>query len=343
VIGRGSLTGAGIGETLLRVALGSVLAFVVLAVPPVHATSIDELRTQKAAVSAKLQGVAARYESSLTKLQDNQDRISGLNTKVRRTEQKLGIAQGNLRNRARYMYRAGKSDFVQVLLGATSFEDLFTRLDFLTSIADRNATQIRDVKALRAELTSERAALKRERTALDARTRDLGALQSDLEAKLNSVKAEYERVRKELIAASASKFHGYLPPGPNGMVFPVDGPCDYTDTWGAPRSGGRSHKGTDIMASRGTPCVAVLSGTISTSSGGLGGNSIYLDADNGWRFYYAHLNDWVVASGHVKAGQLIAHVGNTGNAAGGPCHLHFQIAPSGGDWVDPYPYLRGMQ
>jgi murein DD-endopeptidase MepM/ murein hydrolase activator NlpD len=128
-----------------------------------------------------------------------------------------------------------------------------------------------------------------------------------------------------------------------GAACPVARPRSFIDSWGAARSGGRSHKGTDIMAPYGTHAFAYVSGRISQarSAGGLGGNVIYLQGDNGDEYYYAHLQSFDVSSGQrVKAGQLVARVGATGNAPKNAPHLHFEVHPGGGAAVNPYGRLR---
>ena len=95
-----------------------------------------------------------------------------------------------------------------------------------------------------------------------------------------------------------------------------------------------------MMAPRGSPIVSVVSGSISQSSGNLGGNQLWLHGSDGNTYFYAHLDSYVGPSRSVSLGELIGHVGDTGNARGGPTHLHFEIHPGGGAAIDPYPTVR---
>ncbi len=68
------------------------------------------------------------------------------------------------------------------------------------------------------------------------------------------------------------------PPPVSGQACPVDGFTSFTDTWGAPRSGGRSHQGVDMLGARWTPLVAIESGSIRRmGNGGLGWNQYLAD------------------------------------------------------------------
>jgi murein DD-endopeptidase MepM/ murein hydrolase activator NlpD len=130
-----------------------------------------------------------------------------------------------------------------------------------------------------------------------------------------------------------------------GVRMPVVGirHGDLDDSWGAPRDGGdRRHRGIDIFAARGTPIVAVMDGIVSfIGDQPKGGHCIWLTAENGTSFYYAHLDRWapgLYEGMEVQSGDLIGYVGNTGNARTTPPHLHFGINQND-EMVNPYPVL----
>ena len=128
------------------------------------------------------------------------------------------------------------------------------------------------------------------------------------------------------------------------ITFPVDGPVSWTDTFGACRDGcSRRHEGQDLMAQKLTRLVACCDGTVVARSHGSGGNSIYLEDDDGWYYAYLHINndtpftddganpiEWAFADGttvgsRVDRGQLIAYVGDSGNAESTGPHCHFEL------------------
>lgn len=142
--------------------------------------------------------------------------------------------------------------------------------------------------------------------------------------------------------------------GRGGLVCPVAGHVSFIDSWGYPRSGGRRHAGQDMFADSGTPLVAIQDGVISrvdpvnnykvgSNRGDLGGITIWLTADDGTAWYYAHMlyiEAGITVGKRVKAGEKVGAVGNTGNAATTPPHLHIQMHPGGGEAANPYPVLK---
>jgi murein DD-endopeptidase MepM/ murein hydrolase activator NlpD len=136
-----------------------------------------------------------------------------------------------------------------------------------------------------------------------------------------------------------------------GYVFPVFGPAAFGNTFGAFRAdvAGKWHHGEDLVAPAGTPLLAVADGTLfSVGWNDIGGWRLWLRDDAGNEFYYAHLSAYsplAIAGRRVKAGDVLGFVGDSGDAEGGPTHLHFEIHPVdllsyGYDGaVAPYPFL----
>lgn len=110
-----------------------------------------------------------------------------------------------------------------------------------------------------------------------------------------------------------------------GWLCPVAGPTTFTDTWLAPRSGGRLHKGVDMFAAPGTPVIAPVGGVVEHFDEDLGGLSFRLWGDDGNYYFGTHLSAFGRVTGHVEAGTIVGYVGDTGNARGTGAHLHFEI------------------
>lgn len=126
--------------------------------------------------------------------------------------------------------------------------------------------------------------------------------------------------------------------------FPVAGYATFVDDWWHPRFTPvfHLHQGTDIFAPIGTPVRSPADGVLRQAHEATGGISVYVTMPDGTEFYGTHLSAWVdgqKSGQRVKTGDVIGFVGNTGNAEGGPGHLHFQISPRGSGWVNPKPYL----
>ena len=151
----------------------------------------------------------------------------------------------------------------------------------------------------------------------------------------------------------------YPAPAVNGiypMVFPLAGENHYTDTWHAPRFGGRGHEGTDMTADKMVPVLAVADGHVGWISSSC--CALQVNHVDGWASMYIHLNNdtpgtddgagWGIADGieqgtFVQAGEVIGWVGDSGNAESAGSHLHFELHAPGIGPVNSYPHLNAAQ
>jgi murein DD-endopeptidase MepM/ murein hydrolase activator NlpD len=123
-------------------------------------------------------------------------------------------------------------------------------------------------------------------------------------------------------------------------AFPVAGPTTFVHDWLFPRyvPSFHLHQGTDLFAPLGTPVRAPFDGILRHSDGPVGGLASYVTAPDGSYAYLAHLSALFpgqVDGMAVRQGDVVGFVGNTGNAAGGATHVHFELHPKGGAAADP--------
>lgn len=141
-------------------------------------------------------------------------------------------------------------------------------------------------------------------------------------------------------SSSNSKAAAGVPAATTGVNCPLPNGSSFIDTWGYARAGGRTHKGTDMIAGYGSTLVAMVSGTVRLNYHSLGGRQIYLYGTDGITYYYAHLSGYAngLANGqNVSQGDAIGFVGSTGNATTNVLHLGMIV---GGQYVNPYPTVR---
>jgi murein DD-endopeptidase MepM/ murein hydrolase activator NlpD len=129
--------------------------------------------------------------------------------------------------------------------------------------------------------------------------------------------------------------------------FPLAGSAHWSNDWHAyrPCPYPHVHLGLDLLAARGTPIVSVADATVSAlvNDPRMAGLGVGITDGHGTEYFYAHMERW--AAGlyvglKVRVGQVLGFVGNTGDAAGGPTHLHFEVRPHGIP-VPPKPYVDG--
>jgi len=114
----------------------------------------------------------------------------------------------------------------------------------------------------------------------------------------------------------------------SGALLPVDAidPSTLVDTFTMMRTSKRLHQALDILAPQGRAVRAVDDGVIRIATNPMGGNTVLqVDSSGCVGFYYAHIDDWapgLKTGQHVKKGDLLGFVGETGNAQGTQPHLH---------------------
>ncbi len=312
------------------------------------------------AAQATFDAAAAAYNESNSRLEAVSFQELGMRAEIEVHEDELATTRHAVIERAVQLYMAGGARSTDILLLSDNVETFLTGRTFLESATDEDIAAVARLDVLAAEAEELRTGLKAAQEELADLRASAEAFQKEMAAALiegqNSYQelsgectrllAEYEQqlAREAAARAAAAKgAAGGLPAEATpGFICPMGEPISFINDWGFPRTGGRTHQGTDIFSPYGHPQVAVANGIVELRSGGLGGTALWVKSDYGVQYYYAHLSGY--ASGlkngqQVTIGQVIGYTGDSGNARGGAPHLHFGIRPVQGGWVNPYPTL----
>ena len=314
---------------------------------------IDALVTRVATLRNREAAVQQRLDAAQAELEQARRRLAGLRAR-------LAAAVKLLEDRLVAIYESSEPDMLTVILNSGGFDDLLTRVDYVSRMQEQDnrvVAQVRGlrdqarqtvitVRATRDRIAAEKAELERTRQSLEAeqqrlataRTKDAAArsqvraLEADLSDHVQKLQA---RIEEQLRAAAGPA----LPAGPirvgsSGLIWPINGTI--TSPFG-PRWGS-FHPGLDIAAPTGTPIRAAAAGRVvmAAPDGGYG-NYTCIAHSSSLSTCYAHQSSFATSSGaSVSQGQVIGYVGSTGFSTGP--HLHFEVRVNGVP-QDPLNYL----
>jgi murein DD-endopeptidase MepM/ murein hydrolase activator NlpD len=326
---------------------------------------ISTLSTRQERIQADLDAKRAELESLRTELRKERARLV-------RLRKRFEVTRAMLRLRLVEIYKAGKPDFITVILNSDGFADLLERGEFIKRISDQDrkiVVLVRDAKA-----DSTRSAKRLDK--LEARQQTVTEIVQKRRDEIAGIKMEligtrvgYSKTkagkaaalsrvrddRKSLqshvddLEAASNKIAGQLNQvqqsgdfpirqGSGSMIWPVNGPI--TGAFGEQRPG-HIHAGIDIAAGIGTPIHAADDGRVVLmqgvgASGGYG-NYTCVQHSASLSTCYAHQSQFGTSLGaSVNKGQVIGLVGNTGHSFGP--HLHFEVRVNGVP-VQPLGYL----
>jgi murein DD-endopeptidase MepM/ murein hydrolase activator NlpD len=338
-----------------RIVFGLALLGLLLAgIPALQAAPLDDARRRQRALKAELQLATAELQAAEAALARATDQLAYDKGQLEAADRQQRGAKAALAGQAAAMYRTGGLAIADALLEQDPAQ-VPGRVEMATVLVSRNAQLIEDAQvtgeAYRSVLGRVAKGYERAKALRD----QARAAVTKLEAGLEEAQAlEARLVRLEERRKAATKVAPTPPPSggggsggggsvsASGKACILERPYSYVDSWGAARSGGRSHQGTDVMAPHGARVFAFVNGVVSRESSSTnGGIQLYLQGDNGVEYFYAHLSGYAVSTGtRVRAGQLIAYNGQTGNARYTAPHVHFEVHPGGGTPVNPYPHLK---
>ena len=346
---------------------------------PARADVSDEdlarARAERERIQDELSRAANAYAQSLTAVEVTKQDIARTTDAVKQTQARRDEVRQLVLRRAVAAYKGERSGQLGAVLASRNMNDLVDRASYLQRATQSDTEAIDQLRATTKDLQLRQAELARFQAQQEEAVRRAEQLQHDLEGTLEEAKAQESTLigqraaedearrkaaeaeaRRQAAEADAARRRAAeeqarrtgvaadLPAQSpvatvmGDFICPVAGPVAYSDDFGAPREG-HTHQGNDLFAARGTPLVAVRSGSVVTQEGGAGGLMVFLYA-GGDMFFYAHLESFTVDDGaSVSQGQQVGTVGSSGNVDADATHLHFEIHPGGGAAVDPYPTI----
>ena len=318
-----------------------------------------EARSELTVAQQALERAEQKLEQVQQQLQETEERIAETEQELARTAARLATHRAQMQQYLLALYRSGKPTYLEVVFGATSFEDFVNRAQFTRRLAQRD-------EQLLTSLVSEKQAYERRKQKLEQQKAEQVVLKAQLQQQRDEVAArqakaervtakirrdralaeqqyalmqqEYEHIAREL-AALQRRGGGYSGAWSGQLLRPITGGV-VTSRFGfrihPVLKKRKKHYGIDIAGLPvGTPIKAADDGVVLFAGWSeTAGKMVRIDHGSGTVTLYAHLSRYAVNKGQgVSRGEIIGYLGGTGDWCTGP-HLHFGVCQSG-RWVNP--------
>jgi len=303
---------------------------------------LDAARTRLDAAQSDLDQVTAAYSATEARLSVALDQVAQARRDIAHLERDLAATQRSLQARTVESFMSGGGGAIGTLLTSSSLSELADRVEFASAVAQGDADLANRIRSEEQQLTWARARFAAAAQAREIEAANLARQRDAMAAAVDRLTAIVDELKQKLAEEQRQQIGIDPQPNPSGaiQVCPVHGPNSFTDSFGDPRPGGRTHQGIDLIAAYGTPIVAVHAGDAVRAPSELGGNGVIVYHDGSADYtFYAHMSSYG-AEGHVATGTVIGYVGATGDTDTN--HLHFEYHPGGGAAVDPYRMLLAV-
>jgi murein DD-endopeptidase MepM/ murein hydrolase activator NlpD len=341
---------------------------------------LDEINESSKIAQDQLKVLDSEAGALAGKLAATNDQLTVVNGQLEAASAELAQSEKKLEeqgelfeSRVVALYTRGNVSYMEVMLGSSSFSDMVSRLEWVTTIMEYDKNLIGEMRTEKQTIETKKAELESNKKSAEALKAEAGAKYKELEQKaaekqqlmasLEKDKSYYEmliaaeekeaaNIQARIQALQAQKTSSGSSAGSSSSVSvsstglrSITGGKSFSITspygWRIhPITGvSKLHKGIDIAAPSGTALYSLKSGTVMYTGYDANGYGNYVMVDHGDIIsLYAHNSSVVVSTGQkVEAGKLICYSGNTGGSTG--AHLHFEVRLAGsGETINPASY-----